>query len=112
MVTPAARRPAVLAMREAHEISEWRACMILRVDRSAVRFRSCRPEDAELRVRLRSLAGKWRRFGYRRLGLLLSRKGVRLNYEKLRQIYAEEQFAGEPPGRPHAGAGHPGVNQR
>ncbi len=79
-------------MREAHEISERRACMILGVDRSAVRYRSCRPEEAELRARLRRLAGERRRFGYRRLGLLLSREGVRLNHKKLRRIYAEERL--------------------
>jgi hypothetical protein len=44
----AARRAAVLAMREAHE----------RADRSAVRYRSRRPEETELRARLRSLAGE------------------------------------------------------
>ncbi len=91
-MTPAARRAAVLSVREAHEISERRACMILGVDRSVVRYRSCRPEEAELRARLRSLAGERRRFGYRRLGLLLSREGVRLNHKKLRGIYAEERL--------------------
>jgi putative transposase len=79
-------------MREAHEIGERRACMTLGVDRSAVRYRSCRPEDPELRARLRSLAGERRRFGYRRLGLLLSREGVRLNHKKLRRIYSEERL--------------------
>ncbi len=79
-------------MREAHEISERRACAILGADRSAVRYRSRRPEDAELRARLRGLAAERRRFGYRRLGLLLAREGLRLNHKKLRRIYAEERL--------------------
>ena len=91
-MTPVARRAAVLAMREAHEISERRACAILGADRSAVRYRSRRPEDAELRARLRGLAAERRRFGYRRLGLLLAREGLRLNHKKLRRIYAEERL--------------------
>ncbi len=66
--------------------------MILGVDRSVVRYRSCRPKEAELRARLRSLAGERRRFGYRRLGLLLSREGVRLNNKELRRISAEERL--------------------
>ena len=91
-MTPVARRAAVLAMREAHEISERRACAILGADRSAVRYRSRRPEDAELRARLRGLAAERRRFGYRRLGLLLAREGLRLYHKKLRRIYAEERL--------------------
>jgi putative transposase len=42
-----------------------------------------RPEhrgDEAVRARLRSLAGERRRFGYRRLGILLEREGVRMNH--------------------------------
>jgi putative transposase len=38
------------------------------------------------------LAAERRRFGYRRLGLLLTREGVRLNHKKLRRLYREEQL--------------------
>ncbi|MBV9757083.1 MAG: IS3 family transposase [Alphaproteobacteria bacterium] len=41
---------------------------------------------------MRSLAGERRRFGYRRLGLLLRREGVLLNHEKLRRLYREERL--------------------
>ena len=80
------------AVRDAHGISERRACGILGADRSAVRYRHRRGDDAGLRARLRSLAGERRRFGYRRLGLLLSREGVRVNHKKLRRLYAEERL--------------------
>jgi putative transposase len=43
------------------------------VDRSSVRYRSLRPDDAALRARMRELAAERRRFGYRRLGVLLER---------------------------------------
>ena len=76
MVTPAARREAVAHLREHHAVSERRACRVLGADRTAVRYRSVRPDDAATRARLRALAGERRRFGYRRLGLLLSREGV------------------------------------
>ena len=33
-----------------------------------------------------------RRFGYRRLGLLLAREGVRVNHKKLRRLYREERL--------------------
>jgi putative transposase len=45
-----------------------------------------------LRARLRALAGERRRFGYRRLGLLLKHEGLVLNHKKLRRLYAEERL--------------------
>jgi len=91
-VTPAARREAVAHLREHHEASERRACLVIGADRTAIRYRRRRDGDAAVRGRLRVLAGERRRFGYRRLGLLLAREGVRMNHKKLRRLYAEEQL--------------------
>jgi hypothetical protein len=82
----------VVAAREAHDISERRACAILGTDRTSVRYRHRRGDDAPLRARLRALAGERRRFGYRRLGLLLKREGLAPNHKKLRRLYAEERL--------------------
>ena len=79
-------------MRDAHGISERRACSLLGADRSTVRYRSTGPDDGALRARLRSLAAERRRFGYRRLGLLLAREGLRPNHKKLRRLYREERL--------------------
>jgi putative transposase len=92
MVAPGVRRQAVADLREHHGVSERRACQALGVDRSVVRYRTCRGDDAAIRQRLRSLAGERRRFGYRQLGLLLAREGVRLNHKKLRRLYREERL--------------------
>jgi putative transposase len=92
MVAPGVRRQAVAQLREHHEVSERRACRALGIDRSVVRYRACRGDDAAIRQRLRSLAAERRRFGYRRLGLLLAREGVRLNHKKLRRLYREERL--------------------
>ena len=43
-------------------------------------------------MRLRVLAGERRRFGYRRLHILLARQGVRLNHKRLFRIYREERL--------------------
>jgi putative transposase len=45
-----------------------------------------------VRQRLRELAGLRRRFGYRRLGCLLTREGCRLNHKKLHRLYPEEKL--------------------
>ena len=73
MVTPAARREAVAYLGVTYEVSERRACSALGADRTSVRFRSSRPDDALVRARLRELAAIRRRFGYRRLHVLLQR---------------------------------------
>ena len=44
----------------------------------------------EIRQRLRDLAGERRRFGYRRLGILLAREGITMNHKKLYRLYREE----------------------
>jgi putative transposase len=92
MVTPAVRREAVEHLGCAFEVSERRACSTLGVDRSSVRYRSTRPEDAALRMRLRDLATQRRRFGYRRLHILLTREGLVMNHKKLRRLYREERL--------------------
>jgi putative transposase len=90
MVTPAVRREAVAQVRVAFEVSERRACSALGVDRALVRYRSRRPDDANLRARLRELAGQRRRFGYRRLHILMIWEGLVMNHKKLRRLYREE----------------------
>src|SRR3954468_18384923 len=92
MVTPAARRDAVAYLGVTYEVSERRACSALGTDRTSVRFRSSRPDDALVRARLRELAAIRRRFGYRRLHILLRREGIAMNHKKLRRIYREERL--------------------
>ncbi len=92
MVTPAARREAVAQLRVAYEVSERRACSALGADRTSVRYRSSRPDDAAVRARLRELAAVRRRFGYRRLHVLLTREGIVMNHKKLRRLYREERL--------------------
>src|SRR6476659_5185072 len=52
VVTPAARRAVVTVAREAHGISERRACSTIGADRSALRYRHRRADDAATRTRL------------------------------------------------------------
>jgi len=84
----------VLARRLVAErgLSQRRACRLIEVDPKTVR-RSDRQGDVGLRARLRELAAERRRFGYRRLGILLERDGVRLNHKKLYRLYREEGLA-------------------
>lgn len=92
MVTPAAGRQAVAHLCEAHGVSERRACDVLSVDRSSVRYKSVRPDDEHLRVAMREVAAERRRFGYRRIHVMLERQGIVMNQKKLRRLYREEKL--------------------
>jgi putative transposase len=75
-----------------HAVSERRACQVLGVDRSSMRYSTCRAGDAAVRLRIRELAAQRRRFGYRRLHLLLTREGCRMNQKRFRRLYREEKL--------------------
>jgi transposase InsO family protein len=74
-------------------MSERRACRVIDADRKSVRYRSTRDDDAGLREKLRELANQRRRFGYRRLHILLRREGVMINRKKTQRLYQEEGLA-------------------
>ena len=50
----------------------------------------CRPPDTELRCRLRDLANARRRFGYRRLFVLLRQQGEPSGINRIYRLYREE----------------------
>lgn len=93
MVTPAAKREAVTYLKADFGVSERQACATLNIDRSMVRYQLVRPTDNLIRVRLRELSNERKRFGYRRLHILLEREGFHMNHKKLRRIYKEEGLA-------------------
>jgi len=92
MVTPAAKRKAVAHLCDEHQVSQRRACNVLQVDRSAVRYKSRRVDDAELRDAIKRVSRERRRFGYRRIHVMIEREGHMVNHKKLRRIYREEKL--------------------
>lgn len=92
MVTPAAHREAAAHLQLAYEMSERRACRVLGVDRTSVRYQATRPDDSALRDRLKALTQERRRFGYRRLHVMLRREGHAVNKKRVQPIYREEKL--------------------
>ena len=92
MVTPAHRRNAVAHLVEHHQMSERRACKATGFCRMTNRYQSTRPDDAELRERMIAIARERRRFGYRRLHVMLKREGHVINHKKLFRLYREEKL--------------------
>ncbi len=85
-----ARRQVVGDLREHFRRSERRACELVGLGRSTYRYRSCRADDPALRARLQSLAQARRRFGYRRLAVLLRREGWPVNPKRVYRLYRQD----------------------
>jgi putative transposase len=62
---------------------------VVGLSRGTAHYRSRRNDDA-LRADMRIVAGERRRFGYRRLAIMLRRKGHRYNLKKIYRLYREE----------------------
>ncbi|ATQ55544.1 IS3 family transposase [Paracoccus yeei] len=90
LVTPAVKREAVAHLKAHLGLSERRACQIAGADRKMVRYQSQRAPDTALRGRLRDLANERRRFGYRRLFVLLRREGESSGINRIYRLYREE----------------------
>ena len=90
MVGPAVKREGVAHLQAALGLSERRACSIVNGDRKMIRYRSRRPPDTELRTHLRELANERKRFGYRRLFVLLRQKGEPSGINRIYRLYREE----------------------
>jgi putative transposase len=77
-----------------YEVSERHACRLLGLGRSTHRYRAGKAErDSTLRARLKELAAKRMRFGYRRLTALLVREGMAVNHKRIYRLYREEGLA-------------------
>lgn len=83
-----ARHDVAFAM-EKFGVSERRACELNDMDRSSYRYEPREDRNQQLRARLRELARQKPRYGYRRLGALLERKGEAVNHKRLFRVYQE-----------------------
>ncbi|AGI65910.1 putative IS3-family mobile element-associated protein [Octadecabacter antarcticus 307] len=64
----------------------------MQVDRSTVRYPSRRGDDAELRDAIKRVSRERRRFGCRRVHVMIAREGFAVNHKKVRRIYTEEKL--------------------
>lgn len=89
MVSPQAKRAAVMHLMVTRQLCVTRACGLIGISRSLYRYKSKRPDDEPLKDRLTALAGQKRRYGYRRLHVLLLREGWLLNWKRTYRVYRE-----------------------
>jgi putative transposase len=77
-----------------YEMSERHACRLMGLGRSTHRYRARKSgRDAVLRTRLKELAARRMRFGYRRLTAMLLREGMPANHKRVYRLYREEGLA-------------------
>jgi len=93
MVRPVDKRASVARLQAEFSVSERRACRIIGADRTSMQYRTRRTPDTALRQRLRELAHERRRFGYRRLFILLRREGEPAGKNRIYRLYREEGLA-------------------
>ncbi|MEP6182208.1 MAG: IS3 family transposase [Roseobacter sp.] len=91
LTTSNERREAALRAMRDHDISQRRACRLVDVDPKTVR-RDRPPDNPEFRKEMKAVAHKRHRFGYRRIGVMLERKGMIMNHKKLYRLYTEEKL--------------------
>ena len=90
MVRPEARRPAVRYVQSSFGLSERGACRALGLPRATQWFSSKKAPQDELLTRMRELAAKRPRAGYRTLYRLLRREGSRANHKRVYRLYHAE----------------------
>ena len=72
--------------------SQRRACALVGMHRKTYRYASMKGDDGDLRATLKALAHERRRFGYRRLHILLKRAGIEVNHKRVFRLYREERL--------------------
>jgi putative transposase len=83
------KRRVVQAIRKQLDITERQVCRYLGANRRMIRYIGKAKDDAVLRSSLEELAAQRRRFGYRRLAVLLRRDGWRVNIKRILRVYRE-----------------------
>ena len=69
-------------------MSERRASRLLGAHRSCVRYKTTKKDDGVVE-KIKAIAFERRRFGYRRIHMVLKRSGLRINHKKVFRIYRE-----------------------
>ena len=79
-------------MVEVYGASIRQACRALLLQRSVYFYRSCKDEQALLRMRIKEIAYSRTYYGYRRIHTLLQREGHSVNIKRVYRLYREENL--------------------
>lgn len=91
-------------LREQVGLSQRRACRLVGLARSSAQYRRRREDGGTLVQRLRALAERHPRYGYRRLTVCLRREGLPVNHKRVYRLYRAQGLALRRRSRKHAAA--------
>ena len=74
---------------QTHRLGVTRACGLVGISRSLYRYQPQQGDNAAVSARLVELAADKRRYGYRRLHVLLRREGVAINRKRTYRLYRD-----------------------
>lgn len=87
MVAPQAKRACVEMVMQEYEISERHACQLAGAQRSMCRYRKRKADDSEILKKIKEIAYEKRRYGYRRIYMVLKRMKHHINHKKVYRLY-------------------------
>ena len=88
MVSTQLRRQAVSCLK-ARGLSERRSCVLAGLSRSSLRYVAHPRDDRDLAQRLREIAGKHKRYGYRRALAVLRRAHLVVNHKRVQRLWRQ-----------------------
>ena len=92
MVSVPARRSQV-AHAAGKGLSQRRACTLIGVGRSALRYRSTKAvTDAPVLARMTALAAQYPRYGYRRIAIFLEREGHVMSFGRCHRLWRQAKL--------------------
>jgi len=88
VVTPKAKRACSEILVKEHKMSERRACRLVGQSRSVKRYR-CVKNDESMAEKIKKIAYEKKRYGYRRIHVLMQREKTKVNHKKVYRIYTQ-----------------------
>jgi putative transposase len=89
VISPQAKKRAMEALLDQYKISQRKACKLLRLHRSVGRYKQRNSDKNQLKERIIAHAHERKRFGYRRIQILLKKDGLKVNHKRVYKLYKE-----------------------
>ena len=89
MVSPKIKRAIAKTVEEKHDLSQRRAFKLVSLHRSVGRYTTKKVEEEQIKEEIKAIALDRPRFGYRRIHVVLKKKGLKMNHKKLYRLYKE-----------------------
>ena len=85
------KRAACERIHKDFHISERRACRLIGISRSTKRYNPRdNSEEEKITESMQAIASRWKRFGYRRINMMLQREGICINHKKVYRLYKKD----------------------